>query len=178
MFASPNDGRRLSEVPPARQTANNKGRNMDVGARDQIIAECTRLSSAFAYHLDHRNYRELAELFAADGVWVRHGVRLEGRAAIIAALEERPASQFTRHLTLGHHFTHVDSARAASVAYNLSIYSMEAAVLPATYVPEQAMLLDFIDTYTKTPEGWRFALRDTPPVLISADARARMSGHA
>jgi hypothetical protein len=152
--------------------------NVDGDLRHRIKWECIELSHAFAYHLDHRNYRELAELFAPDGAWIRHGVRLVGRAAIIEALEQRPASQFTRHVTTGHYFTHVGEASAASVAYNMSYYSMDAAVLPAVYVPEQAMLLDFKDTYARTPEGWRFAERDTPPVMISADAREQLRRHA
>jgi hypothetical protein len=157
---------------------NSQEDNMDADLLRRIKWECIELSHAFAHHLDHRNYRDIANLFAPDGVWIRHGARLVGPAAILGALEERPASQFTRHVTTGHFFTHVGETSAASIAYNMSYYSMDAAVLPAVYVPEQAMLLDFKDTYVRTPEGWRFALRDTALVMVSADARERLRQHA
>jgi hypothetical protein len=137
--------------------------------------ECTRLSAAFAYHLDRRDYEAVAALFAPDGVWIRHGVRLEGAAQIIAALEQRPVKQFTRHVTAGFHFTHVKEVSARSVSSNMSYFSFDAEVLPAPYVPEKAMLLDFVDHYAKTPEGWRFRERDTQMVFIPEEVHTMAS---
>ena len=145
---------------------------MNASARMEIEWACITLSHAFAYHLDQRDYRALADLFAVDGVWIRHNVRLEGREQIIAAMNQRPKEQFTRHVTAGFHFTQVNETTARSVAYNMSYFSFNASSLPAPYVPEKAMLLDFVDVYTKTSDGWRFQQRDTQMILIPEEARA------
>ncbi len=97
--------------------------SMDHDLAYRFERECVALSNAFAYHIDHRNYRELADLFAPDGVWVRLGVRFEGQAAILDAMAQRPDNQFTRHVTTGHHFTRIDESSAAAFAYNISYYS-------------------------------------------------------
>ena len=148
---------------------------LDAALRHRIVQDCIALSSAFAHHLDQRDYAAVAELFVPDGVWVRLGVRLEGHDAILTALARRPASQFTRHVTTSHHFTRVEADTAAAMAYNMSWYSWDAAALPADFVPAQAMLLDVSDRYVRTGRGWRFALREIAPVLIPADARAKLA---
>jgi uncharacterized protein (TIGR02246 family) len=146
---------------------------MDQAARADIERECTALSYAFCYNLDHRNYAGLADLFAPDGVWIRHGQRLQGREQIIAALSQRLPNQFTRHVTTNFHFTKVTETRAEAVLYNMSYFSLEGdKPLPLRFGPEQAMLLDFIDVYTRTPQGWRFLERNTTPVLMPDSVRA------
>jgi uncharacterized protein (TIGR02246 family) len=145
---------------------------MDKQTQIEIEHDCRALTQAFAYHLDERNYEALAALFAPHGVWIRHGARLEGRAQIIAAMQQRPANQFTRHLTTSMHFTHVNENTARSVAYNLSYFTLEPSELPMRYQPENVMVLDFKDTFTKTAEGWRFLERDTPLTMVSDQVRA------
>ena len=141
---------------------------------DRMLAEweCTSLCHAFAHHLDHRDYAGLAGLFTPDGVWIRHGQPLRGREQIVAVLEKRQPNQFTRHVTTGFHFTHMDETTAKSVAYNISYFSLDGTELPLRYVPDQAMVLDFIDQYVKTPHGWRFSERITKEVLIPDAVRA------
>lgn len=150
---------------------------MDKQLQIAIEHDCIALSNAFAYHLDRRDYFALAQLFAPNGVWIRHYIRLEGRAQIIAALQQRPAEQFTRHMTTGFHFTEVTETTAKSVSCNMSYYSFEAAKLPAPYKPAQGMLLDFVDTFIKTEEGWRFLERDTQMVLVPPEVYAQLAEH-
>jgi hypothetical protein len=151
---------------------------VDKATRREIEADCVALSHAFAYHLDHKNYEALAALFAAEGVFVRTGVRLEGPAQILAAMSQRPAEQFTRHITTNFHFTDVEADRAKAVVYNVSYFSFPESQLPLDYVPQRVMLLDFIDTYTRTPAGWRFLERDARALLIPEEARAKLPPEA
>ena len=155
---------------------------VDLSRRRQIEAECVALSNAFAYHLDHKDYPAVAALFAPDGVFIRTGVRLEGQDNILAALRQRPADQFTRHITTNFHFTHVDDACAKAVFYNQSYFAFTPEKPPYAYSPERMMLLDFIDVYTCTPDGWRFLERDARPLLIPEELRSRLPaaafGHA
>lgn len=140
----------------------------------EIEHDCKALSSAFAYHLDRRDYQSLADLFAANGVWIRHYVPLRGKEQILAAMAARPAEQFTRHVTTAFHFTEVSESRAKSVSTNVSYFSFQADKLPALFQPENVMLLDFVDTYIKTDEGWRFLERDTQMVLVPKEVLATL----
>lgn len=146
---------------------------MDARTRMEIEWACVGLSHAFAYHMDRRNYAEVAALFTPDGLFVRHDHPLRGRAQIIEALETRPAEQFTRHVTTSHHFIEVGETRARAVMFNVSYFSFDAAVLPAAYDPANALLLDFTDVYEKTREGWRFAERVTSAVFLAKSLMGR-----
>ena len=147
---------------------------MDKTTRREIEADCVALSHAFAYHLDHKDYQALADLFAPKGCFVRTGVRLEGREQILATMSQRPAEQFTRHITTNFHFTEVGADRAKAAVYNVSFFSSPESQLPLEYLPQRVMLLDFSDTYVRTPEGWRFLERDARALLIPEEARAKL----
>jgi SnoaL-like domain len=151
---------------------------MDQATRRQIETECVALSNAFAYHLDHKEYAELVALFAPHGTFVRTGVRLEGREKILEAMRQRAIDQFTRHITTNFHFTHVDHDTARATFYNQSYFAFLPGDPPFAYEPERMMLLDFIDVYTRTAEGWRFLERDARPVLIPEQLRARLPAAA
>jgi hypothetical protein len=147
---------------------------MDKATRREIEAECVALSHAWAYNIDHKKYEALADLFVSDGVFIRTGVRLEGRAAILAAMRARPADQFTRHVTTNFHFTEVSENRARATSYNMSYYAFLPGNPPFTYAPERMMLLDFVDQFVHTPDGWRFQERDARAVLIPEDLKSRL----
>jgi len=151
---------------------------MNPEARRGIEAECVRLSNAFSFHLDQKQYGDLVELFVPHGVYIRTGVRLEGRARILETLRERPNEQFTRHVTTNFHFTHVDESLAKGVFYNLSYFAFSAETTPLAYDPERVMLLDFLDTYAKTVDGWRFLEREARALMIPAQLRSRLPPEA
>lgn len=151
---------------------------MDHAARREIEAECVAISNAFAYHLDHQDYPALVALFAPNGTFVRTGVRLEGREKILATMRQRPSEQFTRHITTNFHFTHVDRDTAKAVFYNMSYFIFAPGKPPFDYAPQRMMLLDFIDVYTRTPQGWRFHERDARPTMIPEELRPRLPAAA
>lgn len=132
-----------------------------------IRNECIALSNAFAYHLDRREYEELADLFVPLGVWRRHGIDLRGRDAIVFALGERPSNQFTRHLTVGHHFTEISGERAASTAYNVSYFAFEESGPPFRSKPGDTLVFDFVDEFVNTENGWRFSSRASRPLFVA-----------
>jgi len=132
----------------------------------EIEWECMRLSNAFAHLLDRKEYRQFSALFTEDGVFVRNGARLVGRAAIFAALTQRPSNAITRHVTTGMHFQHVAADSARAISCNRSYFGMLDGEPPANFKGDQVILLDFEDIYAKTAAGWRFAERITSPVLL------------
>src|SRR3546814_12679224 len=77
----------------------------------------------------------------------------------------RPANQFTRHVITNFHFVEVTETRARATLYNLSWFSFEAENLPVAFVPENALLLDFHDTYSLPADGCRFSERLTSSIF-------------
>src|SRR3546814_16082502 len=74
---------------------------------------------------------------------------------MLEVMRGRPANQFTRHVITNFHFVEVTETRARATLYNLRWFSFEAENLPVAFVPENALLLDFHDTYSFTADGWR-----------------------
>lgn len=132
----------------------------------RVKAACIELSNAFAFFLDRRDYVSLAELFTEDGFWTRYGIELRGRDNIVAELAKRPSNQFTRHVTVTHHFTTVTHEQAASVATNVSFFSLGGGEPPFPVVAGDMIVLDFEDRFVNTPAGWRFASRVSWPLLV------------
>jgi hypothetical protein len=147
---------------------------MEQSVRRAIKADCVELSYAFSYYIDHGKYAELSRLFAEEGVFIRLGVRLEGRAQILAAMQRRPADQLTRHVTSNHHFTHVSQDVCKAVWYHATYYEFTDRRPPLAYDPHRVMLLDLYDTYTNTSEGWRILERDSRIVMVPDDLRPRL----
>lgn len=62
------------------------------------ILACQQLAIASYSLMDQSKYDETADLFAEDAIWVRGGKPCAGRAAILAALRQRPEGMVSRHL--------------------------------------------------------------------------------
>lgn len=133
---------------------------------------CIELCNAFAYCLDRGAFEDLAGLFTPDGVWVRHGVELHGRQAILEAMSQRPPDALTRHVTTGHHFLSVTADKAEAVSSNRSYFASAKGDLPRSLLAGEIILLDFIDTFVRRPEGWRIARRETNYVMVPDAVRA------
>lgn len=59
--------------------------------------DCARRVLDFYAAFDRGDYRAMARMFTAEGVWHRAGKALSG-AGIVTELERRPASQRVRHI--------------------------------------------------------------------------------
>lgn len=66
--------------------------------RALLLAELTQELHRFFHHLDEYRYDDMVGMFTEEGVWLRQGQRLHGRAAIRAVLDTRPAGQRIRHV--------------------------------------------------------------------------------
>jgi uncharacterized protein (TIGR02246 family) len=149
---------------------------MNLTDRCNIEHVCERLSHDFGYHLDQRDYAALANLFAADGVWIRHGDRLQGREQLLAAMADRPADRFARHIVTNIHFAEVTADRVRAVVYNISYFAKHLGELPAAFVAGQSMIIEFWDRYVLTADGWRIQERENRPVLVPAHMHDEMMG--
>ncbi len=110
---------------------------------------------AYTYALDTKQFDELKAVFAADATADLHGVRCDGRDAIIARIE-RPISQLdaTQHL-VGNHQVHVDGDTATHRCYLQSQHVKRGTpggdnfLIGGTYE----------DRLARTPDGWRITHR-------------------
>jgi len=121
-----------------------------------------RLAIFYAHCADTRRFREQAELFTPDGVWDASAVMLgrhQGRAAIEHVYRDLGAHQAdcSAHLILNH-LIEIDGDRATGLLYNTSETRMKnGSIRFGTTLVE--------DTYERTDEGWKFALRLLKPLL-------------
>jgi hypothetical protein len=68
-----------------------------VTASPQDLGHWSQCLHALISHLDARRYEALAQLFTPQGRWLRQGQWLQGREAIIHALQARPQGMRVFH---------------------------------------------------------------------------------
>jgi hypothetical protein len=126
--------------------------------------DCTRLIVDFARFVDLCEPARCAQLFTEDGVYERRGERIEGRAAIEAALAARAPTRVTRHLVHNVSIERVDDRHARGYSV-FTMYGVDGpadapgGVPRAPLVVPSPLLAEFLDTYRLTPQGWRIARR-------------------
>jgi hypothetical protein len=129
---------------------------------------CEGLCIAFSYHLDRKNFSDLADLFAVDGVFVRNGERLSGKTAILDAYSKRP-NVTTVHLVTNFHLVDLDETSARANVHNLVLHAPGPRVEEGKiFDPLSAMrLIEFDDAFALVDGTWRFTFRNAQPVLQS-----------
>ncbi|BAI98781.1 hypothetical protein Sj15T_38490 [Sphingobium sp. TA15] len=136
-----------------------------MSGNDEAYRACTALISAFAHHVDHREFDKAVALFAADGCFERADITARGHAEIAALWADRPVSLITRHLCSLPHFTKLEADAAESITgFTLYHVNHEDGGLPR--FEHAAGVGEFHDRFVRTPGGWRIAHRRGVPVLI------------
>jgi SnoaL-like domain len=79
--------------------------------------ELVQITHRFYYYLDEMRYNDLAGLMREDGVWHRQGKVLKGRAQVLAAMHERPATQVIRHVISNAFLEEARDNQATLIAY-------------------------------------------------------------
>ncbi len=82
-----------------------------------VLGELTQQLHRFFHQLDERRYDAMLAQFTDDGRWLRQGAWLEGRDAIGAALQARPAGTETRHVMSNAYLAELSADRAVLEAY-------------------------------------------------------------
>lgn len=134
-------------------------------AEKLLIAEaCRNLVHRYAYLNDERDFAAMAALFTEDALLYRPSApdkAIQGRAAILAALQTRPATTATFHVCTDV-LVDVLAADRAKVRSRILMLAGERA--PGTTVPDAATVKaplpgTFEDELVLTAEGWQFASR-------------------
>ena len=96
------------------------------------------------YHaLDRSDYPGVSRCFTPDGIWERSGNALHGQQQILASLNQRSATLFTRHYVTNF-VVLKQSGSVAKAAFSLIVYRSDKGAPPTLPVdrPVPAMLAD------------------------------------
>lgn len=126
-----------------------------------IQRACSALVSHYAYLNDERRFDELAALFTDDAVLYRPSApthAIQGRAAILAAFQKRPSDSLTFHVCsdILIDVDSADAARGRSRILLLSATRPEDGAIAQAGIPVPGV---FVDRFTLTAAGWKFAER-------------------
>lgn len=131
-----------------------------------VLAELTQQLHSFFHAMDERRYADMLELFTEDCRWLRQGVWLDGRPAIDAALQARPAAIDTRHVLSNAYVAELAGDRAVLEA-TMTAYRYPAAsdgTLPRSKGP---LRLNLVSTVFRRDAGhdWRIAEQRMVPAI-------------
>jgi hypothetical protein len=146
------------------------------GSAALLRAEIDAVLADWAYHLDHLELDELAELFTADALFVTGALELRGRAAIKNRYMERTVVRSTRHTYSGLRVSAIAAASEPRVRAR-STWVNYAANAPVPLDDVGVYLVaDFDDVLTWcADERWRISERRIIPVFRDP-ARAPTAG--
>ena len=88
---------------------------------NDTLAPCHNQVMALYRDLDENQYDSLAARFAPEGIWHRQGKILQGRDAILAALQGRSKTQRIHHLMVNLFADRAEADRCEMRAYMLVV---------------------------------------------------------
>jgi hypothetical protein len=127
--------------------------------------KCAALIAAFPYHLDHRQYDRLVDLFTPDGTFERPGIATKGHGELRQMLDKRPTSIATCHVCGPTVFTSVSADSASAVTY-FCLYQAQIPVDGFPSYDRPAAVAEYHDTFTRIDTGWRFASRRCVVMMV------------
>lgn len=129
-----------------------------------VVEACRQLVHRYAYLNDEREFTAIAAMFTEDGLLYRPSApdkAIQGRAAILAALQTRPATTATFHACTDV-LVEVLSAQRATARSRILMLSGErtiGAIVPDAATVKAPLPGTFEDELVLTAEGWKFASR-------------------
>src|SRR4051794_14246617 len=126
-----------------------------------IENECKKLTVLYCHHLDHADPTAFASLYSNDASYkpAVEPVPIAGRAKIREWMEKYPKHRLGRHVAANQIVEVIDedNARGTSYAVVFREPDPEVGVVSSRVIPRS--VVEYIDTYRRTAEGWRFASR-------------------
>jgi hypothetical protein len=131
-----------------------------------LLAELTQQLHQFFRQLDEYRYDDMVAMFTEDGLWLRQGQHIRGRAAIRDVLATRPAGQRIRHVMTNAFIAERQEGRVRLEAY-MTAYRHENP--PASGVPviTGPFRLNLVSTvYVPVNGQWLIAEQSMVPEFI------------
>jgi hypothetical protein len=140
---------------------------ISVQSTEAYIA-CADVLHRFYRALDTGDYQSLANLMLADGVWERQGKRLEGRGAIMEALNDRSPGLITAHLVSNLVVDCIDGRTAIASAYITVLrHEGDGSSVGPVPVPAPRAVQFCRDRLMLTEDGWRIAEKTSKAIFRS-----------
>ena len=136
---------------------------IDLTARVADEADIRNVITRLAHLADDGDLNEYVTLFTDDGVWERPGETIRGRRDLLAGAEQRRQSGLQGPGTNTHHvnttlWVQLDGPDEASAqSYFLFVGDTD------TAAPAIRSIGRYLDTFRRTPDGWKFASRKIVP---------------
>lgn len=146
---------------------------MDDLTRLLIERDCLRLMTAYCTHLDNRDTEAFLDLYTPEATWIRTEplppIDLTGRERIRSFVERRGTDSYSKHLVINPVIDVIDENNAKGVSFGLVVRGPARDSFP---VPMRGLelLVEYRDTFVRTPDGWRFARREMSR-LIDVEAK-------
>jgi ketosteroid isomerase-like protein len=128
------------------------------------FVECQRTLYRFARALDAGDFEGVAATMAEDGVWFRQHERLEGRAAVVAALSKRGPAVLTRHLITN---VVIESAGVDSAVSRCTVlvFRDESGAGQPAALESARTIADYEDRFVRREGRWQIAERRSTRVF-------------
>lgn len=142
-----------------------------VTATEHALIEhaCARLIVAYARYADTFQDEAFAALFSDEALLHRGDAPLVGRSEILAAMGRRRRDAVVRHV-MSNIFIEVIDARSARGTSTLTLYRHFGTVGQPVPMREPEMIADYLDRFTLTAAGWRFAERRASIIFKHPDS--------
>jgi len=131
---------------------------------------CARVTLSFFHALDTRRYEDVAALMAEAGIWQRQGAELVGPAAVLEALQARPAKRTTCHVVTNLR-VELEEPQTSGQPPRARVYFYLTAYDNGSNGDGAGMRLvairDCCDELVKTQQGWRIARKSSRKRLPS-----------
>lgn len=134
---------------------------MDDLTRMLIEHSCQKLSDLYCRHLDYKDPDAFAAIFTEDARY-KPAIRPEpvvGRANIRQWCDEYPSSRFLRHLSTNQIVEVIDETTARGTSYAITFREPEPKAGAISIRSTPRAVVEYVDTYRKTGEGWKIATR-------------------
>lgn len=112
------------------------------------------LTHEFFRALDMREHAAASRLMAPEGVWLRQGEKLTGPAAVLAALDKRPANRLTCHVVSNFQVRRREAERV-ELLYYLAAYESLFDDAGNASAPRLAAILISTDQLVHSSGQWR-----------------------
>ena len=133
--------------------------------------ECQRILTQFCLFNDRKQSDELANLFSPDGIWIRLGEALTGRAEIRLAMEARPAEALHSHVLSNVIVTVIDADHAEVISYKTIYYLVDGETLDLPVPLDGPKWVSaYSDQFVHTDDGWRIARMEGVTLFERTDA--------
>jgi hypothetical protein len=148
---------------------------VDAITRMLIEHDCRKLSDLYCKHLDHRNPDGFASLFTEDAVYkpAIQPVPIETRARILEWFHTYPADRTVRHLSTNQVVDVIDERTAKGTSYALTFREAKPEEGKISSQTNPRAVVEYVDTYRRTDDGWKFATRYYNIDFLQADETNR-----